>query len=68
MALRPKPLLFRTPRHRRLLSPETFTKVGQSCASKAITKESDESDSSSSTVLIESYKSTAAVPESGTRS
>ena len=50
------------------LSPETYTKVCKWCASKAITEESDVSDSSSSTVLIVSYKSTAAVPESGTRS
>ena len=35
-------------------SPETYTKVCKWCASKATTKESDESDTSSSTVLNDS--------------
>ena len=35
-------------------SPETYTKVCKWCASKATTKESDESDSSSSTILNDS--------------
>ena len=54
MAFRPKPLLFHTSRHRHPFSPETFSKVCKWCASKATTKESDESDSSSSTVLNDS--------------
>ena len=54
MAFRPKPLIFHTSWHRPSFSPETFSKVCKWCASKATTKESDESDSSSSTVLNDS--------------
>ena len=53
VAPRLQPLLFRSPRHRRPFSRD-LSKVCKWCASKATTKESDESDSSSSTVLKDS--------------